>query len=130
MLYILTSVWVLRTPKAGQHSHFQHFFCKKAKQKQEIWHKFLQKTHFLSLHQNAGRPFYSPKNEFFFSKNTFSPIKSCKSHDFVSKYATNIAQTNLYRQTNNASFKIIIIIIYQRIDMERKIITCLPTCVI
>ena len=23
MLYILTSVWMLRTPKAGQNSHFQ-----------------------------------------------------------------------------------------------------------
>ena len=35
-------------------------------------------------------------------------MKSCKSHDFVSKYATHTAQTNLYRQTNNASFKILL----------------------
>ena len=35
-------------------------------------------------------------------------MKSCKSHDFVSKYATHTAQTNLYLQTNNASFKIIL----------------------
>ena len=30
VLYILTSVWVLRTPNAGRNSHFQRFFCKKA----------------------------------------------------------------------------------------------------
>ena len=27
MLYISTSVWLLRTPNAGQNSHFQHFYC-------------------------------------------------------------------------------------------------------
>ena len=29
MLYILTTVWVLRTPNAGGNSHFQRPFCKK-----------------------------------------------------------------------------------------------------
>ena len=65
VLYILTSVWVLHTPKAGRKSHFQHFFCKKTLEKQEICSKFLQKTRFLSLHQNAGPLFYSLKNELF-----------------------------------------------------------------
>ena len=27
VLYISTSVWVLRTPNAGQNSHFQRFLC-------------------------------------------------------------------------------------------------------
>ena len=27
VFYILTSVWVLGTPNAGQNLHFQHFFC-------------------------------------------------------------------------------------------------------
>ena len=35
LLYISTSVWVLRTPNAGWNSHFQRFCCKKPK-KQEI----------------------------------------------------------------------------------------------
>ena len=31
VLYISTSVWVLRTPNAGRNSHFQHFFMQKRK---------------------------------------------------------------------------------------------------
>ena len=31
LLYILTSVWVLRTPNAGWNLHFQHFCAKKLK---------------------------------------------------------------------------------------------------
>ena len=31
LLYILVSVWVLRTPNAGRNSHFQRFLCKKPK---------------------------------------------------------------------------------------------------
>ena len=78
LLYISTSVLVLRTPNAGWNSHFQCFYAKKLK-KQEIWSKFLQKTGFLSLHQNAGQLFYSQKNELFFAKNKFLHIKSCES---------------------------------------------------
>ena len=40
---------VLRTPNAGPNSHFQHFLCKKAKKKQEICSKFLQKKCFLKF---------------------------------------------------------------------------------
>ena len=36
LLFILTSVWVLRTPNAGRNNHFQHFFCKKARNLQQI----------------------------------------------------------------------------------------------
>ena len=39
LLYISTSVWVLRTPNAGQNSYFWRFCCKKPK-KQEICSKF------------------------------------------------------------------------------------------
>ena len=45
VLYILTSVWVLRTQKAGWNCHFLHFYGKKLK-KQEICSKFLQNTGF------------------------------------------------------------------------------------
>ena len=36
VLYISTSVWVLRTPNARRNSHLQRFLCKKALKKQEI----------------------------------------------------------------------------------------------
>ena len=44
-----------------------HFsvFCAKNLTKQEICSKFQQKTVFFSLHQNAGRLFYSQKISFF-----------------------------------------------------------------
>ena len=64
LLYISTSVWVLRTPNAGRNSHFQCFLRKKAKKRQEICSKILQKTRFLSLHHNAGQLFYSQKRLF------------------------------------------------------------------
>ena len=48
MLYISTSVWVLRTPNAGRNSHFQHFSAKSLK-KQDICSKFLQKTCFFKF---------------------------------------------------------------------------------
>ena len=35
-LYILTSVWVLRTPNAGWNIHFQGFFVQKGLNKQQI----------------------------------------------------------------------------------------------
>ena len=38
MLYILTSVWVLRTPNVSRNSHFQHFYPNSLK-KQEICRK-------------------------------------------------------------------------------------------
>ena len=41
LLFILTSVWVLRTPKAGQNSHYHHFLYQKAEKMQKsIWSKF------------------------------------------------------------------------------------------
>ena len=33
LLYIMTSVWVLRTPNADWNSHFQFFLCKKLKKR-------------------------------------------------------------------------------------------------
>ena len=51
MLYILTIVWMLRTPNAGQNSHFQHFFSKKLKKRKKV-RNLLQncaKTDFLIL---------------------------------------------------------------------------------
>ena len=48
VLYISTSVWVLRTPNANQNSHFQRFSAKKQK-KQEFCSKFLQKTRFFEF---------------------------------------------------------------------------------
>ena len=33
LLYILTSIWVLSTPNAGQNLNFQHFFAKKLKKR-------------------------------------------------------------------------------------------------
>ena len=78
LLYILTSVWVVRTPNAGQNSNYQHFLCKKAKKSKKFAAKFCKKQVFLSLHQNAGWLFYSLKMGFFL-KNTFLPMKSCKS---------------------------------------------------
>ena len=39
--------------------------AQKAKKKQEICTKILQKNTFFCLHQNAGWLFYSPQNSFF-----------------------------------------------------------------
>ena len=50
VLYISTSVWVLRTPNAGRMSHFQHFLCKKAEKNKKFAAKFCKKQFFLSLH--------------------------------------------------------------------------------
>ena len=62
LLYISTSVWVLRTPNAGPNSHFQRFLLQKAKKSKKFAANFCKKQVFLSLHQNAGRLFYSQKN--------------------------------------------------------------------
>ena len=59
-MYIQTSLWVLHTPNAGGNSHFQLFYDKKL-EKQEICNQNFAKNTFLSLHQNPGRLFYSPK---------------------------------------------------------------------
>ena len=42
LLYILTSVWVLRTPNAGRNSHFQRFWLQKARKSK----KFAAKNRF------------------------------------------------------------------------------------
>ena len=80
LLYILTSIWVLGTPKAIQNSHFQHFFVIQSKKKQKICSKILQKTNFLSLHQNADRHdhrhqhgiFFKPKYLFYYENGCFT----------------------------------------------------------
>ena len=46
VLYILTSVWVLRTPNAGRNGHFQHFFCKKAQKSKKFAANFCKKHFF------------------------------------------------------------------------------------
>ena len=65
LLYIWTSIWQLRTPNAGQESHFQHFFVLKSlkKMQKEVTNleQNLRKNVFLILHQYAGRVFYSQK---------------------------------------------------------------------
>ena len=50
MLYILTGVWVLRTPNAGWNLHSKRFCAKKLKKakKQEICIHFLEKTGFFN----------------------------------------------------------------------------------
>ena len=37
LLYILTSIWVLHTPNAGQNILFQYFFAKKLKKEEQAW---------------------------------------------------------------------------------------------
>ena len=54
MLYILTSVWVLRIPNAGRNSLFERFLQQKAKKARNLQQNFEKKHVFLSLHQNAG----------------------------------------------------------------------------
>ena len=44
------------------HSLKQHFCCKKAEKSKKFAANFCKKQFFLSLHQNAGRLFYSQKN--------------------------------------------------------------------
>ena len=62
VLYILISVWVLRTPNSGQNSHFQCFFKPKSWKNAK---KVSKTTGFLSMHKIPGQLFYSPKNSFF-----------------------------------------------------------------
>ena len=51
MLYILTSVWVLRTPNAGHNSHFQHVLVQSLKNLffAKFSSKFLSFLRFLSF---------------------------------------------------------------------------------
>ena len=53
---------VLRTPNAGRKSHFQHFYSFFLEKSKKFAANFSKKQVFLSLHQNAGRLFYSQKN--------------------------------------------------------------------
>ena len=57
LLYILTSIRVLCTPKVGQNMLFYVFYAEKLKKekKQEVCCKNYPTHVFLSLHQNAGR---------------------------------------------------------------------------
>ena len=72
LLYILTSVWVLRNPNAGRNSHFQRFLWKISKY---ISSKFLQKTCFNEFAPKCWSTVLFPKKRAFFSKNTFLPMK-------------------------------------------------------
>ena len=46
LLYILTSVWLLRTPNAGQNGHFQRFLCKKPKKARNLQQILAKKQFF------------------------------------------------------------------------------------
>ena len=104
----------------GRNRHFQGFNGKKLK-KQEICSKNVQKTRFLSLHQNAGRLFYSPKNSrptfwcklkkfcikflLFAIKNAendyFSRRLECAAPKRWSKYTTNRANQPTFRKQSS-----------------------------
>ena len=60
VLYILTSVWMLRMPNAV-FDVFNNKKLKKEKKARNLQQNLAQKNSFLSLHQNAARMFYSPK---------------------------------------------------------------------
>ena len=64
MLYILTSVWVLRTSNSGQSMIFLCFSCKKLKKEEirkKIEVKYIKQKIILSLHPDACQGFYSQK---------------------------------------------------------------------
>ena len=65
VLYISTSVWVLRTPNAGWNDHFQRFYLFFLEKSKKLAANFIKKQFFLSLHQSAGWLFYSQKMSFF-----------------------------------------------------------------
>ena len=52
-MYILSSIWVLRTPNTGQNLNLNAFCAKKLKKAR-------------SLHQNAGLVFYNTRLEFWY----------------------------------------------------------------
>ena len=56
LLYILTNIWLLRTPNAGPNLIFQHCYFKKTEKgrKARKFGKFFAKNVFLSLHPDAG----------------------------------------------------------------------------
>ena len=69
LLHILTAVWVLPTPNAGQNLLFV-FWAKNAEKarKRKIKAKLIKKVCFASLHPNPGRGFYSHKKHLFDGK--------------------------------------------------------------
>ena len=69
LLYILTNVWVLVKIVI-----FSIFWAKKLKKSNKFARKFSKKHVFLSLHQNAGRLFYSQKIYLFSLK---TPVDQC-----------------------------------------------------
>ena len=62
-LYILTTMWVLRTPNAGRNMLFQCFLCKKVPRgrKSKIIDLKFGKNVFLKLNLDAGWGFCTPK---------------------------------------------------------------------
>ena len=82
LLYISTSVWVLRTPNDGRNSHFQRFCCKNRKKARNLQQISAKNSFFLHLHQNAGRLFYSQKMVEIY--NTHSWYTLTDSFDIIS----------------------------------------------
>ena len=83
LLYILTSIWVLRMPNAGRISHFQHFCCKKAKKKKEICSKFLQKNRFFKFAPERWSTVLFPKTWAFCWKWLFGPAFGVRSNQML-----------------------------------------------
>ena len=94
MLFILTSIWVLRTPNVGRNSHFQRFFCKKAKKARNLHQIFAKNTFFWVCTQTPITVLF-PKKWAFLSKKPFYLWNVVNHNDF------GTVQTNLCRQTKN-----------------------------
>ena len=69
LLYILTSIWVLHTPVAGQNSHFSIFCAKKLKKhkKSKFRVKFSKKTFYFGSTQTLVDSFSPGKSTFSYS---------------------------------------------------------------
>ena len=67
-MYFLTSIWVLRTPNADRNLNFHCFLflkTKKCKKVRNLLQNLAKQYCFLSLHQKAGRRFYSKQKHLF-----------------------------------------------------------------
>ena len=71
---------------------FSVFSAKKLKKARNLQQIFAKDMFFLSLHPNAGRLFYSPKNELFSPKTCFYLRNVVNHNDFVLNTAQNIQQ--------------------------------------
>ena len=75
VLYISTSVCVLRTPNAVRNSHFQRFLCKKVRKTRNLQQNFAKNTFFLVCTRTLVDSFISQKE--LFSLKTRFYLLSC-----------------------------------------------------